>query len=140
LTKKGQQSFFVESDKNNFEGRFNIFRPNPSREFRLEPVNLEDLVPQDHLLRKINETIDFSFIAVAQNIKKNALFLSKRGKGFVICLIYHIQFPLSVYFLEHTTPGTFLAKRARGLSSSSAFLLQGKPILHFPLSRNPCAG
>ena len=27
-------------------------------------------------------------IAVAQNIKKMALLLSKRGKGFVICLIY----------------------------------------------------
>src|SRR5690606_1431981 len=38
-------------------------RTNPSREFQPETVNIEDLVPQDHLLRKINETIDFSFIA-----------------------------------------------------------------------------
>lgn len=40
-----------------------MFRTNPSREFQPETVNIEDLVPQDHLLRKINETIDFSFIA-----------------------------------------------------------------------------
>ncbi|MBA4603552.1 IS1182 family transposase, partial [Thermoactinomyces mirandus] len=40
-----------------------MFRTNTSREFQQETVNIEDLVPQDHLLRKINETIDFSFIA-----------------------------------------------------------------------------
>jgi transposase len=40
-----------------------MFRTNSSREFYPEMVNIEDLVPQDHLLRKINETIDFSFIA-----------------------------------------------------------------------------
>lgn len=40
-----------------------MFRTNSSREFHPEMVNIEDLVPQDHLLRKINETIDFSFIA-----------------------------------------------------------------------------
>jgi transposase len=40
-----------------------MFRTNASREFQPETVNIEDLVPQDHLLRKINETIDFSFIA-----------------------------------------------------------------------------
>jgi hypothetical protein len=40
-----------------------MFRTNTSRKFQPEVVNIEDLVPQDHLLRKINETIDFSFIA-----------------------------------------------------------------------------
>jgi len=40
-----------------------MFRTNTSREFQPETVNIEDIVPQDHLLRKINETIDFSFIA-----------------------------------------------------------------------------
>jgi transposase len=39
-----------------------MFRTN-TREFQPETVNIEDLVPRDHLLRKINETIDFSFIA-----------------------------------------------------------------------------
>jgi hypothetical protein len=33
---------------------------------------------------------------VAQNIKKMALLLSKRGKGFGIHFIYYLQFPLSV--------------------------------------------
>jgi transposase len=42
---------------------FPMFRINASREFQPETVNIEDLVPRDHLLRKINETIDFSFIA-----------------------------------------------------------------------------
>lgn len=40
-----------------------MFRTNASREFQHETVNIEDLVPQNHLLRKIDETIDFSFIA-----------------------------------------------------------------------------
>jgi transposase len=40
-----------------------MFRTNASREFQPETVNIKDLVPQDHLLRKIDETIDFSFIA-----------------------------------------------------------------------------
>jgi hypothetical protein len=42
---------------------FPMFRTNASREFQPETVNKEDLVPRDHLLRKINKTIDFSFIA-----------------------------------------------------------------------------
>jgi transposase len=40
-----------------------MFRTNPSKEHQPELVNIEELVPRDHLLRKINETIDFSFIA-----------------------------------------------------------------------------
>lgn len=32
------------------------------KRIRLEMVVLEELVPQDHLLRKVDATIDFSFI------------------------------------------------------------------------------
>lgn len=63
LTKKGQQPFLLNWNEKHSEGRFPMFRTNASREFQPEMVNIEDLVPQDHLLRKINETIDFSFIA-----------------------------------------------------------------------------
>ena len=36
---------------------------NPSsKQFALEMVSLETLVPEDHLLRKINSTIEFDFI------------------------------------------------------------------------------
>jgi hypothetical protein len=37
-----------------------MFRTNASREFQPETVNIEELVPQDHLLRKINETIQMA--------------------------------------------------------------------------------
>jgi transposase len=64
LTKKGQRPFLLNRNKKQFRRKgFYMFRTNSSREFQPEMVNIEDLVPQDHLLRKINETIDFSFIA-----------------------------------------------------------------------------
>jgi len=53
-----------------------MFRTNTSREFQPETVNIEDLVPQEHLLRKINETIDFSFIAD----KCRPLYCSDNGR------------------------------------------------------------
>jgi hypothetical protein len=37
---------------------------------------------------------------VAQNVKKMALLLSKRGKGPVLWFLLHIKFPLSVYSPE----------------------------------------
>ena len=39
-----------------------MFTERSGKQNRLEMVILEDLVPQDHLLRKIDATIDFSFI------------------------------------------------------------------------------
>jgi hypothetical protein len=42
--------------------------------------------------------------AIAQNIKKMAVLLSKRGRGFMIILTFHIQFTLSVYFPETRNP------------------------------------
>ncbi|MGB0088881.1 MAG: hypothetical protein WBP80_05240, partial [Planifilum fulgidum] len=64
VDKEGSTAFFVEFGIKQFRRKvFILFRTNPSREFQPETVNIEDLVPQDHLLRKINETIDFSFIA-----------------------------------------------------------------------------
>ena len=40
---------------------------------KLEMVILEDLVPQDHILRKIDKAIDFSFINKICNVKKYTL-------------------------------------------------------------------
>jgi transposase len=40
-----------------------MFQTHSHRQGSIELVNIEDLVPQDHLLRKIDATIDFSFIA-----------------------------------------------------------------------------
>ncbi|WP_258560291.1 transposase, partial [Thermoactinomyces daqus] len=58
--------------------------------------------------------------AVAQNVKKLALLLSKRGKGFAIWLIGHIRFTLFVYILEiYKTPFLF-RRKGWGLSSISA--------------------
>jgi hypothetical protein len=51
---------------------------------------------------------------IAQNIKKMALLLSKRGRGFVISLIFHIQFPLSVYFPETRNPWHFSCEKNQG--------------------------
>ncbi|WP_220184117.1 hypothetical protein, partial [Thermoactinomyces mirandus] len=61
VDKRRSTAFFVELKYKSIpkEG-FTMFRTNTSREFQQEIVNIEDLVPQDHLLRKINETIDFS--------------------------------------------------------------------------------
>ena len=39
-----------------------MFTERSGKQNRLEMVVLEELVPQDHLLRKIDATIDFSFI------------------------------------------------------------------------------
>lgn len=39
-----------------------MLREKDSDQGRLEIVNIEDLVPADHLLRKIDKYIDFSFI------------------------------------------------------------------------------
>ena len=39
-----------------------MFTERSGKQSRLEMVILEDLVPQDHLLRKIDKAIDFSFI------------------------------------------------------------------------------
>ena len=39
-----------------------MLREKDSKQGRLELVNIEDLVPADHLLRKIDKYIDFSFI------------------------------------------------------------------------------
>jgi transposase len=40
-----------------------MFQTNPNRQGNMEFVYIDELVPEDHLLRKIDETIDFSFIA-----------------------------------------------------------------------------
>ncbi len=39
-----------------------MFTERSGKQNRLEMVVLEELVPQDHLLRKIDATVDFSFI------------------------------------------------------------------------------
>jgi transposase len=39
-----------------------MLRPQTSKQQQLEVVIIDELVPKDHLLRKIDETIDFSFI------------------------------------------------------------------------------
>jgi len=39
-----------------------VFSKNTTAQFKAEFVIIDDLVPKDHLLRKIDETIDFSFI------------------------------------------------------------------------------
>jgi len=39
-----------------------MLRKNTKKEFETRICNLDDLVPQNHLLRKISSTIDFSFI------------------------------------------------------------------------------
>lgn len=40
-----------------------MYRPKPVVQTQVEFVTIEDLVPKNHLLRKINKYIDFSFIA-----------------------------------------------------------------------------
>ncbi|PTX47997.1 hypothetical protein C8P63_1482 [Melghirimyces profundicolus] len=40
-----------------------MFHTETHRQGTLDIVNMDELVPEDHLLRKIDETIDFSFIA-----------------------------------------------------------------------------
>jgi len=57
--------------------------------------------------------------AVAQNIKKLALLLSKRGKGFVLRSSTTSNFLYLFIPLKYTTPGLFLTKKSRGLSSNS---------------------
>src|SRR5690606_6284785 len=53
VDKEGSTAFFVEFGIKQFRRKvFYMFRTNPSREFQPETVNIEDLVPQDHLLRK----------------------------------------------------------------------------------------
>jgi transposase len=39
-----------------------MFNSNKDKQYEMEFVNIEDLVPEDHLLRKIEQYIDFSFI------------------------------------------------------------------------------
>ncbi len=39
-----------------------MYRESSGKQQRMELVTLEELVPQDHLLRKIERAIDFSFI------------------------------------------------------------------------------
>jgi hypothetical protein len=57
--------------------------------------------------------------AVAQNVKKMALLLSKRGKGSVLWFYCILNFLYLFIPLKYTTPSPFLMKRARGLSSAS---------------------
>jgi hypothetical protein len=64
---------------------------------------------------------------LAQNIKKMALLLSKRGKGWVLWFNCILNFLYLFIPLKYTTPGPFLMKRARGLSSSSCVLLWTGP-------------
>jgi len=47
-----------------------MFQPHSHRQGSIELVNIEDLVPQDHLLRKIDATIDFSFIIFRSSRKR----------------------------------------------------------------------
>ncbi|TNH24827.1 transposase, partial [Testudinibacter sp. TR-2022] len=39
-----------------------MLKPPPSNQSKLEMVTLEQLVPKDHLVRKIDQAIDFEFI------------------------------------------------------------------------------
>ncbi|WP_220184052.1 hypothetical protein, partial [Thermoactinomyces mirandus] len=50
-------------------------------------------------------------IAMAQNVKKLALLLSKRGKSLVIRLINKLNFLHLFISLKYTTPSPFLAKK-----------------------------
>ncbi|MBA4602629.1 transposase, partial [Thermoactinomyces sp. AMNI-1] len=49
--------------------------------------------------------------AMAQNVKKLALLLSKRGKSLVIRLINKLNFLHLFISLKYTTPSPFLAKK-----------------------------
>jgi hypothetical protein len=51
---------------------------------------------------------------MAQNIKKMALLLSKKGKGFVLWFFQHIKFPLSVYSPEIYNPWPFSHEKSQG--------------------------
>ncbi|PRX39900.1 transposase-like protein DUF772 [Planifilum fimeticola] len=53
-----------------------MFQTHSHRQGSIELVNIEDLVPQDHLLRKIDATIDFSFIAE----KTRPLYCENNGR------------------------------------------------------------
>lgn len=46
----------------NIQRRFAMLKEPTPRQHTLEMVILEDLVPADHLLRKIDKYIDFEFI------------------------------------------------------------------------------
>lgn len=53
-----------------------MLRSNRSKQQSLELVSLEDLVPQDHLLRKVDKYIDFSFI----HEKVSPLYCENNGR------------------------------------------------------------
>ncbi|MCP3026570.1 hypothetical protein [Halobacillus sp. A5] len=65
-----------------------MFQSRKERQNEMEIVTIEELVPENHLPRKIDQYIDFSFIlekvreqalltAACQNMKKIALHLTK---------------------------------------------------------------
>jgi transposase len=47
-----------------------MFQTHSHRQGSIELVHIEDLVPQDHLLRKIDATIDFSFPLYCENNRR----------------------------------------------------------------------
>lgn len=57
--------------------------------------------------------------AVAQNVKKMALLLSKRGKDLILRFFCVLNSLYLFILLKYTTPGSFRKKRTRGLSSIS---------------------
>ncbi|SDL09758.1 transposase, partial [Paenibacillus typhae] len=53
-----------------------MLRSNREKQQAFEFVSIEDLVPQDHLLRKVDKYIDFSFI----DEKVRSLYCSDNGR------------------------------------------------------------
>jgi transposase len=57
-----------------------MLRTHDDKQIRMEFVSIEELVPQDHLLRKIERVVDFSFIRE----KVKDLYCADNGRPAVI--------------------------------------------------------
>ncbi|MDN4595239.1 hypothetical protein [Polycladomyces subterraneus] len=109
-----------------------MFRMNTFREFQPKTVNIDDLIPRVHLLREINETIDFSLIAEpslcliqgdcqsqramppdcrSPKPSKNGLALEERKR---LCDPIH-----SVYFPKTCNPWLFSQEKVPGVCQQS---------------------
>jgi hypothetical protein len=80
--------------------------------------------------------------AVAQNVKKMALLLSKRGKSFVLWLLQHMKFPLSVHSPEIYNPWPFFTKEPGVCHQAQPFQRNGffLFILSYLINLMACGG
>lgn len=74
--------------KNNSRTVKNVFKPKRETQNEVEFVMIEELVPQDHLLRKVDKYIDFSFI----NEKVRPLYSENNGRPSDPTMLFKMMF------------------------------------------------